>query len=405
ASLESLAGSAEHLELLRRLEIGSWLSLPLEAPEETLGVLALAHCESGRRFSAEDLALAEDLARRAAVAIHNARLYSEVRRADRKKNEFLAMLAHELRNPLAAIRNAVEVLRLSAAGEEARSASLGIIRRQIAHQSRMVEDLMNVSRIAHGKLELHVEPLELVRLAGTVIEDQRQAFREAGLELKVDLRGEPLLVSGDPVRLSQVLVNLLHNAAKFTGRGGRVEVSVRRELGGSRARLAVRDTGEGIEGDLLAHVFEPFTQGEQGSGRSKGGLGLGLALVKGIVDLHGGEALIHSAGRGQGCEVTLLLPLAEEVQVPVQANAAPEAAASPGGAGPKPGSRRVLVVEDNRDAAVTLSWILESNGHRVRLAHSGSKALEAAREFHPEVVLCDLGLPGMDGCAVATALR
>ncbi|HEX9670134.1 MAG TPA: MEDS domain-containing protein [Thermoanaerobaculia bacterium] len=330
---------------------------------------------------------------KARLAEHRAALA----RAERRQEEFLAMLAHELRNPLGTISNALQVLRLSGAeGDPTRRRALEIAERQVRHQAALVDDLLEVQRVTRGEIELHREPLELVELVRATVERERPALEAAGLTLAVDLPRERLGVQGDPARLGQALEKLLRNAAKFTAAGGRVAVRVARTAGGRRAAVVVTDTGVGIGPEILPHVFEPFTQADHSLERTKGGLGVGLAVAKGLVELHGGEVEARSEGLGRGARFTMLLPIAA---------AAPTAAAAERPATEERHARRVLVVEDNPDAAATLRDFLVLSGHEVALAHTGSAGVEAARRFHPEVVLCDLGLPGMDGFAVAQELR
>ena len=316
----------------------------------------------------------------------------ELRDASRRKDEFLAMLSHELRNPLAPIRNGLDVLgHAEPSGERARWA-LTVIDRQVTQLTRLVDDLLDVTRIGRGKIELRPQRVELGELVNGVIADHTGNLELAGLRLERVIDAGEYWVEGDPARLVQILGNLLGNAEKFTPRGGLVTV----ELGrlGDRARLQVRDSGIGISPSLLGHLFEPFAQAPQTMDRAHGGLGLGLAMVKGLVELHGGAVRITSAGPGQGTEVSVSLPLTE---------VAPRAARVSESALRR--SRRVLVIEDNLDSADTLKYALELGGGQVEVAYDGPTGLDLARKFHPEVVICDIGLPGMDGYAVARAVR
>lgn len=319
-------------------------------------------------------------------------------RADRAKEELLAMLAHELRNPLGTISNAIQVLRLKGEGDETWHRAIDAAERQVLHQALLVDDLLEASRVTRGEVELHCEALDLAELVRETVEGYRETIRHARLDLDLELPDGPLPVQGDRLRLSQALANLLHNACKFTPPGGRVTVRARRAEDG-RIELSVRDTGQGIAPELLPHIFEVFSQADRSLDRAQGGLGVGLAVVKGLVEMHGGEAHAASAGLGQGSEITLLLPLD-----PGASLSAPDRTEAPvlseGGS-----HRRILVVEDNADAAATLRDFLELSGHEVETASSGTDGVAAARHFHPEVVLCDLGLPGMDGYQVAAALR
>jgi two-component system CheB/CheR fusion protein len=317
-----------------------------------------------------------------------------LREADLRKNEFLAVLSHELRNPLAPIRNSLHVLTRTAPDSETARQAHAIIERQTAHMTRLVDDLLDITRISRGKIQLRRAVLDLGELVGRAVGDLRPLFAESGIDLDVALSGEPLWVDGDATRLDQSVGNLLHNTLKFTDRGGRVCVSLCRA--GESAVLRVRDNGVGISADMLARLFEPFTQAESSLHRTKGGLGLGLALVKGLLASHGGEVSAHSAGLGQGTEFVVRLPLALAPPAEASAVAVPPAA---------PTRRRVLVIEDNVDAASSLCEVLELGGHEVAVAHQGHEGLAKAREFRPDVLLCDIGLPGMDGYQVARAIR
>ncbi len=321
-------------------------------------------------------------------------------RADRAKDELLSMLAHELRNPLGTISNALQVLRMKGEGDETWKRAIDAAERQVLHQAVLIDDLLEASRVTRGQVELQCEELDLTELVRETVEGYRGALREAGLTLHLDLAEKPpLRIRGDRLRLSQALSNLMDNAAKFTARGGRITVRVQVAASGRRAEVSVRDTGAGIPAEELPYVFEVFTQGDHSLDRSQGGLGVGLAVSKGLIDLHGGEMTARSEGPGQGSEFCFLLPLiapeglAEELQQPAEEVEI------------HPAARRILVVEDNADAAATLRDFLELSGHEVETAASGTDGVQAARAFHPEVVLCDLGLPGMTGYEVATALR
>jgi CheY-like chemotaxis protein/two-component sensor histidine kinase len=299
------------------------------------------------------------------------------------------MLAHELRNPLGALSNALQVLRSARSEEPVWRRALDVAERQVNHQARLVTDLLDVSRLMHDRIETHRQRLDLAALVREAAEDCRSLIREAGLTLALELPPGPVWVEGDPTQLAQVLTNLLNNATKFTDPGGRVTLSLAPDAGPDRVAVRVTDTGIGISPEMLPHVWEVFSQADRSLDRSRGGLGLGLALVRGLVELHGGEVRAESPGLGCGSTFTALLPLAESPE--------DETDTQPG--------LRILLVEDNRDAAETLRDLLELSGHRVELAFSGPAALEAAPRFQPEVVLCDIGLPGMDGYAVARQLR
>ncbi len=313
--------------------------------------------------------------------------------ADRRKNEFLGMLSHELRNPLAPIRNAVHVLERVGPTEEVARRAVGILHRQSEHLTRLVNDLLDVTRITRGKIALRRSRLDLREIVVSAVDDCRPKLAGRGIDLRMLLPDSEVWCLVDPIRVNQVLTNLLDNAAKFTERGGEVVVSLGKD--DATAELHVRDTGAGIDPTLLPHLFEPFVQADRTLARSDGGLGLGLALVKGIVDLHGGEVRAASAGIGKGTEFVIRFPVSEGAAVPETRDQA-------AGAG---GGRRVLVVDDNRDSAESLADLLRSHGHEVDVAFDGTTALEKLRSRRPDVVLCDIGLPGMNGYEVVKAAR
>jgi CheY-like chemotaxis protein len=272
-----------------------------------------------------------------------------------------------------------------------------MIGRQAAHMTRLIDDLLDLSRITHGKVSLRKEVLDLAKLVQVAAEDYRCGLDAVGLTFQLQLPDEPVWVRGDPTRLAQVVGNVLNNASKFTDPGGCVSVRVTQNVGSDTAVIAVRDTGIGMDRKMLAEVFETFHQAENGRARSRGGLGLGLALVKGLLDLHGGSVQAASEGPGRGSEITIRLP-----------SECPPEQPKPRGRSSKVVERtyRILVIEDNRDAAESMKMLLGLVGHRVEAAYTGATGVEAARAFHPQVVLCDIGLPGgMDGYAVAQALR
>jgi len=320
----------------------------------------------------------------------NSRLQEEARR----KNDFLGVLSHELRNPLAPILNALQIAERAPPGGDQAAAARAVIGRQLDHLTRLVDDLLDVTRISRGKVQLHRTRVDLQAVVRRTAEDHRPLFQRRGLAFDVQLGGAPLTVDADPTRLAQIVGNLLQNAAKFTPSGGAVRLAVERS--GGRAAIRVRDTGVGIALHLLDRIFEPFTQADDSLHRSAGGLGLGLALVKGFAELHGGTATARSEGLGRGAEVEVTLPFVDAPALVPAPTPAPGAAAV---------HRRVLVVEDNPDAAQTLREMLEMSGHEVDVAADGRTAIARARAFHPDVVLCDLGLPELDGYEVARALR
>ena len=318
-----------------------------------------------------------------------------LREADQRKDEFLALLGHELRNPLAPIRNALEVLELRGDDPVASARARAMIDRQATQLTRLVEELLDASRIARGKVRLAVERLDLGALVRTVVGDHRAGVETEGLALEVSVPPGPVWVKGDPARLAQVTTNLLNNAAKFTPRGGRV--AVRLEVAGVEAVLSVSDTGVGIAADVLPSLFQAFRQVDADPARTKGGLGLGLAVVRGLVELHDGQAEAASGGRGRGATFTVRLPLSAGREPNPDAPAASDL--------PAVGARRVLIVEDSADAAESLRELLELKGFEVWVASTGPDGVELARRVGPGAVVCDIGLPGMTGFEVARALR
>jgi PAS domain S-box-containing protein len=320
----------------------------------------------------------------------------QLREADRRKDEFLATLAHELRNPLAPLRNGLELLQDARVDPESVQRVRAVMERQVVHMARIVDDLLDVSRITRGKVELRPERVDLARLVRHATEDHHASFGAAGVTMEVDVPEPPVWAEGDPTRLTQVTSNLLDNAGKFTPRGGTVSVRLSADPGSGQAVLTVRDTGAGIEPDMLPRLFEAFVQADRSLDRSRGGLGLGLALVRGLVELHGGEVHAASGGPGRGSEFVVRLPMQPE---PAAITGMPEA--------PARDSRklRILLVEDNRDAADSLKLLLEIYGHEVALAYTGPAGVQAAKACKPDVILCDIGLPGLDGYGVARQLR
>ncbi|MBI2875420.1 MAG: response regulator [Candidatus Tectomicrobia bacterium] len=338
----------------------------------------------------------------------------ELEEADRRKDEFLAMLSHELRNPLGAISNVVEVLRRRGSTDPVCDQMHAILDRQVTHMARLLNDLLEVSRVTQSKIALRQEPVDLATAVSRAVETARPLLETRGHDLQVSLPAQPVRLEADPMRLEQILVNLLDNAAKYTEPGGQISLTAEREgeqapgsepaldliQGPGQAVLRVRDTGVGIPPELLPHVFDLFTQGDRAPDRAQGGLGIGLTLVKRLVEMHGGSVAAYSDGPGKGSELVVWLP-ALPANPAAQASDAhsvssPEAQGSP---------QRVLIVDDNVDGARMLAMILEMWGHQVWMAHDGPAAIEAAKAYQPGIVLLDIGLPGMDGYEVAQRLR
>jgi PAS domain S-box-containing protein len=319
-----------------------------------------------------------------------------LRDADRRKDEFLATLAHELRNPLAPLRNSLQILRLGGADSGAAQGLLEMMERQVSQMVRMVDDLMEVSRITRGLIELRKESIDLATVIRSAVETSRPLIEANGHQLAISLPSDMIALEGDTVRLSQVFANLLNNAAKYTEPGGQIWLTARREAG--EAVVSVRDNGIGLSAEMLPVVFDMFMQVDRSTDRAQGGLGIGLTLVKTLVELHGGTVAGHSDGPGQGSEFTVRLPVcAPESRAGQVPSTRPEAPELP--------KRRVLVVDDNHDAAVSLGMLLKILGSDVQLAHSGASALETIETYRPDVVLLDIGMPDMDGFEVARRIR
>jgi signal transduction histidine kinase/ActR/RegA family two-component response regulator len=318
-----------------------------------------------------------------------------LKEADRRKDEFLAILAHELRNPLAPIRNSLHILRLASTDDTSAGRVADILDRQVDHMVRLVDDLLEVSRITRGKIELRREPIELVDVLQSAFETSRPLLEAAGHEFTMTIPPNRLVVDADAVRLAQVFANLLNNAAKYTDAGGQIRLTVVPE--GRVVAITVRDTGIGIPADMLPHVFELFAQVDHHASRSPGGLGIGLTLVRSLVEMHGGTVHARSGGAGHGSEFIVRLPLAP-VQ-PVRRSKKPNDVHS------AIAQRRVLVVDDNRDAAESLGMLLTLLGADVQVEFSGPAALDAIAASRPSVVLLDIGMPGMSGLEVARRVR
>ena len=393
------AKDERHLRLIRSLGLRSYICVPLVVSGNPLGVLTFATAESGRTYTDADLALAMDLAQRAGVAIENTRLYQALRDADRRKDEFLATLAHELRNPLAPIRNALQILKMPRVDAATVERSRDMMERQVHHLVRLVDDLLDVSRVMRGKIELRREPVELATVVARAVETVQPLIDAQGHELSVRLPSESLPLDADPVRLAQVVGNLLTNAAKYTEPGGRIWLTAERD--GHEAVLRVRDNGIGIAPDVLPRIFELFVQVDHASTKVAGRAGHrpdpGEEPVRDAQRV--GRGPQRRAGQGQRVRrPPAALDRHGSGRLTVPSRDSPPSPSSPSG-------HRLLVVDDNRDAADSLAMLLRLQGHEVRVAHSGPAALEMTKGYTPDVVFLDIGMPGMDGYEVARRLR
>lgn len=370
---------------------------PMSGGERVRGALLL----EGRTadMDAPRLALAKEVASRASIAMENARLYSAVQEADRRKNEFLAMLAHELRNPLAPIRNAVHIMQGANVAAPTLNWARDVISRQADHMSRLIDDLLDVSRIVQGKVVVKPEKLDLSSVVERSAESSLPKIEARSQKLKVELPDQRVAIDGDAVRLAQVLSNLINNASKFSPADSTIVLKAAYDS--RKVTISVKDEGTGIDPAFLPHIFDLFAQADQSLDRSQGGLGIGLTLVKHLVELHGGTVEAHSEGVGQGTEMRVILP-AEVLQAERPA-VEPESARTSTPPPAKPS--RILVVDDLMASAETLMMLLEMEGFEVKVANEGMAAIRIAEDFKPDVVLLDIGLPGMNGFEVAHQLR
>ncbi len=324
------------------------------------------------------------------------RMEDALRAADRKKDDFIALLAHELRNPLAPIRNGLQVMRLAGGDIGAADRARAMMDRQLSHMVRLIDDLLDVSRINRNKMELRRSRVPLADVVSSAVETARPLIDAEGHDLTVELPQRPIYLDADLTRLAQVFSNLLTNSAKYTERGGCIWLSAERR--GGEVAVSVRDTGIGIPAESLASIFDMFAQVDRPMERSSGGLGIGLALVKGLVEMHGGTVTVASAGQGQGSTFTVTLPI-------LMAPAGPALPEPDNGQPALRPKRRILVVDDNRDGANSLAMVLRLMGNEVRTTYDGVEAVEAAEQFLPQVVLMDVGMPRLNGLDATRRIR
>jgi signal transduction histidine kinase/ActR/RegA family two-component response regulator len=405
-------GDLGHEASLEWLRPKSWMAVPLRAQRRIFGALLVCATGPSHRYSQRDLELAQELARRAEVAIDNARLFEMAKaehlraeQANRAKDEFLAAVSHELRTPLAAILGWTRMLRSGHLSPEKQERALEAVERNSQVQTQLIEDLLDVSRIITGKMRLEVRPVNPREVVEAAMDSVRLAAEAKGVALHAELDPSVGGISGDPDRLQQIVWNLLSNAIKFTPKGGRVSVRLRRV--DTHVLIDVEDNGQGIPKDFLPHVFERFRQFEGGSTRKHGGLGLGLAIVQHLTELHGGTIHAHSEGEGQGARFTLKLPLTTvylERATPPPIHP-PMRQGMPFIASPELSGLQVLVVDDEPDARELLTTLLESCEARVITAASAAEGLEKLQKVRPHVVVSDIGMPGEDGYSFIRRLR
>ena len=398
-------GDADRLARIRSLGRSSYICVPMIATGRVLGALTLVMAESGRRYTDDDLKFAEDIASRAALAVDNARSYEQLQKANRLKDDFLATLSHELRTPLNAILGYSRMVSGGMLGGDRLSKAIDTIERNATELTKMVEDILDVSRIVSGKMRLNVQPVDIPLVIHEAIETVKPAAEAKRIRVHAVIDPQVGPISGDPDRLRQVVWNLLSNAIKFTPKNGQVQVGLERV--NSSVEIIVSDTGMGIEEAFLPHLFERFRQADSGITRQHGGLGLGLAIVRNLVELHGGTVYASSPGAGGGATFRVRLPLRivhdehrEEPRVHPRRESAGRAKNLPDLTGV-----RVLAVDDESDALQLLIEILESAGARVITARSGAAALDKVESADPDVVIADLGMPLMDGFQLIERLR
>ncbi len=395
----SIAQDAEHLSLMRQLNAQSYMIVPLIAGQRKLGTIAFVLAQPERRYQKADLAMATELAQRAAIAIDNARLYWEAWEANRIKDEFLAIVSHELRTPLNSMLGWAKMLRQGKLNQATAAKALETIERNAEVQKKLIEDILDVSRIVQGKIRLNLRPLHLIPVIDAVSESIRPIAQAKAIEFQSLLDPNVAQVTGDADRLQQVVWNLLSNAVKFTPSGGRVEI--RLEQVNSMAQITVSDTGAGISADFLPYVFERFRQADGTSTRANGGLGLGLAIVRHLVEMHNGTVYATSDGEGLGATFTVQLPIRTEEQIVQPTNL--DSVAS--GEFPSLNGLRILVVDDNIDTLGLISFILEQCQAQVTTVTSASEALAALSQFKPNILISDIGMPGEDGYSLIQKIR
>ncbi|MUG93952.1 response regulator [Scytonema sp. UIC 10036] len=396
--LLSIAQDDRHLSLLRQLNAQSYMLVPLIVGDRKLGTIAFTSAQPERRYQKADLAMATEVAQRAAIAIDNARLYREAWEANRIKDEFLAIVSHELRTPLNSILGWAKMLRQRKLNQATATKALETIERNAELQTKLIEDILDVSRIVQGKIRLNLRPLYLKPVIEAVVENTRPSAEAKAVQVGLVIDPNVGQVTGDADRLQQIVWNLLSNAVKFSPSGGRVEI--RLEQVNSMAQITVSDTGAGISADFLPYVFERFRQADGSTTRANGGLGLGLAIVRHLVEMHNGTVYAASDGEGLGATFTVQLPIIEEQivqQTPMRLNSNSEF--------PSLNGLRILIVDDNVDTLELITFILEQCQAQVKTATSASDAISIFLQFKPEVLISDIGMPGEDGYSLIQKIR
>ncbi len=398
SSLQKSASNEEHLSLLQQLQIKSYMVVPLLVRQRTLGTIVFASAQPGRHYINVDLEMAEELAQRAAFAIENAQLFQEAQEANRIKDEFLAIASHELRTPLNSILGWVQVIRTRKLDPATISIALATIERNAQLQKKLIEDILDISRIVQGKIRLTARKVDLVPVIHAAIEAIHPTSEIKNIQVESNLNSSVNHVMGDQERLQQIFWNLLSNAVKFTPSGGRVEVRLEQVY--SNAQITVSDTGKGISPDFLPYIFERFRQADSTTTRSDSGLGLGLAIVRHLVEMHSGTVYAMSEGEGRGATFTVLLPIVESPQKQLiqESELKVDNFSVLNGL-------QVLVVDDNADTRELIAFILEQSGAQVTSASSVSEALEVLVKFKPDILVSDIGMPDEDGYSLIRKVR
>jgi signal transduction histidine kinase/ActR/RegA family two-component response regulator len=405
--LEAAAQDEEQRRLFRALNLTSYMCVPMLAHGKAFGAITFVSAESGREYSDADVRVARELAARASLAVENARSYARASEANRLKDEFLATLSHELRTPLNAVLGYARMLRVGTMPADKMRGALAVVERNATSLKQIIEDVLDVSRIVSGRLRLNVEPVDLPEILDDSLATVTPAADAKGVRIESVIDPLTTPVSGDPDRLQQIVWNLLSNAIKFTPRGGRVQLRLARV--NSHVEITVSDTGQGIAPDFLPFVFDRFRQGDATFSREQGGLGLGLAIAKQLAELHGGTVTAASDGAGKGATFVLKLPLmiVHRAVSDTEAREQPRADREPPqlDVAPRLDGLHVLAVDDEPDSLNLLRSVLEGAGARVTTANSSSSALDAVSQHAPDVIIADIGMPGMDGLQLIRAVR